>query len=295
MNGRIRSECYIMNKDATIRHIVERLGTAEINYRDNTGRGRDVFEAGVLIPLLFTAGQQADDGEWSFLLSKRSAAVSQSGDLSGPGGKLEPFWDRLLRFFIVRGFPSLMRGNERMYADKRGKAAFDTITLFLASAVRESWEEIRLSPFNLRFLGPLPPRNLFMFTKTIFPVVGLIEKNRGLRPNQEVDKLIEIPLDAFYHEENYGSLSIPPPKGAVNGADHKQTFPCLIHTDSDGEEEVLWGATFSIIMSFLGIVFDFELPQIRPERIITRPLQPNYLGGNRARPSKLLDKILPGR
>jgi len=295
LNGRIRSECYIMNKDATIRHIVERLGTAEINYRDNTGLGRDVFEAGVLIPLLFTAGQQADDGEWSFLLSKRSAAVSQSGDLSGTGGKLEPFWDRLLRFFIIRGIPPLMKGDVRMYAGKRGKAAFDTITLFLANAVRESWEEIRLSPFNLRFLGPLPPRNLFMFTKTIFPVVGLIEKKGGLRPNQEVDKLIEIPLDAFYHEENYALFSIQAPKGAPDGAGNDQRFPCLIHTDSDGEEEILWGATLGIITSFLGIVFDFELPQIQPERIITRPLHPDYLGGNRTRPSKLLDKILPDR
>jgi len=283
-----------MNKDATIRHIVERLGTAEIAYRDNTGNA-ETFEAGVLIPLFFTAGQSADDSELSFLLSKRSAAVSQSGDLSGPGGKLEPFWDRLLRFFIIRGLPPLMRGDARMYAGKRGKAAFDTITLFLANAVRESWEEIRLSPFNLRFLGPLPPRNLFMFTKTIVPVVGLIEKKRGLRLNREVDKLIEIPLDAFYHEENYGLFSIQAPEGAPDAADNEQAFPCLIHRDSDGEEEILWGATFRIITSFLRIVFDFELPQIPPERILTRPLRPDYLGGNRDRPSKLLDKILPGR
>ncbi len=284
-----------MNKDTTIRHIVERLGTTEINYREDTGRDAGAFEAGVLIPLFFTAGQQADDGTLSFLLSKRSAAVSQSGDLSGPGGKLEPFWDRLLRFFIVRGVPSLMRGDARMYAGTRGEAAFDTITLFLANAVRESWEEIRLSPFNLRFLGPLPPRDLFMFTKTIFPVVGLIEKKWGFRPNREVDKLVEIPLDAFYHEENYGVLSIRSPEDVADRADNERNFPCLIHADSDGEEEILWGATFSIITSFLGIVFDFILPQIRPERRITRPLHPDYLGGNRTRPFKLLDKILPGR
>ncbi|MDO9515358.1 MAG: CoA pyrophosphatase [Syntrophales bacterium] len=284
-----------MNKDTIIRHIVERLGTTEINYREDPGRDAAVFEAGVLIPLFFTAGQSRNDGELSFLLSKRSAAVSQSGDLSGPGGKLEPFWDHLLRFFIIRGFPSLMRGDARMYAGKRGKTAFDTITLFLANAVRESWEEIRLSPFNLRFLGPLPPRNLLMFTKTIFPVVGLIEKRWGFRPNREVDKLIEIPLDAFYHEENYGLLSIRSQEDAAGSSGNDRCFPCLIHTDSDGEEEILWGATFSIITSFMGIVFDFELPQIQPERTITRPLQPDYLGGSRTRSSKLLDKILPGR
>jgi len=283
-----------MKKDATIRHIVERLGTADINYREGTGDAK-TFEAGVLIPLFFTAGQRADDSELSLLLSKRSAAVSQSGDLSGPGGKLEPFWDRLLRSLIVRGVPPLMRGDARRYAGTRGKSAFDIITLFLANAVRESWEEIRLSPFNLRFLGPLPPRNLVMFTKTIVPVVGLIEKKRGLRPNREVDKLIEIPLDAFYHEENYSLFSIQTPEEAADREDNERAFPCLIHTDSDGEEEILWGVTFRIITSFLSIVFDFELPQIPPERTITRPLRPDYLGGGRNRPSKLLDKILPGR
>ena len=167
-----------MNKDVTIRHIVERLGTAEINYHEKTvgqdGRHGKCLEAGVLIPIFFETGRSTDNGEFVFLLSKRSAAVPQSGDLSGPGGKLEPFLDRLLRFFIVRLCPSLLNGDALMYARKRGDAAFDNITLFLANAVRESWEEIRLSPFNVRFLGPLPPYSLRLFTKTIFPVVGLV-------------------------------------------------------------------------------------------------------------------------
>jgi len=284
-----------MDKETIIRHIVERLGTAEINYRGNPGHGRGTFEAGVLIPLFFTTGQSGDDSTLSFLLSKRSAAVSQSGDLSGPGGRLEPLVDRFLRFFIVHGFPSLMRGDARIYAGKRGKAAFDTITLFLANAVRESWEEIRLSPFNLRFLGPLPPRTLLMLTKTIVPVVGVVEKRWDFRPNREVDKLVEIPLHAFFHEENYALFSFSPPEDTPGETDHEQPFPCLVHTDKDGEKEILWGATFSIITSFLDIVFDFTPPEIHPERIITRPLQSNYLRGNRTRPSKSLDKILPGR
>ncbi|MDD5722411.1 MAG: hypothetical protein PHY29_01585 [Syntrophales bacterium] len=285
-----------MNRDAIIRHIVERLGTADIDYREYTERDGEIFQAGVLIPLFFTAGQSTDDGQLSFLLSKRSAAVSQSGDLSGPGGKLEPFWDRLLRFFIIRGFPSLIRGDARMYAGKRGKDAFDTITLFLANAARESWEEIRLSPFNLRFLGPLPPRDLRLSTKTIFPVVGLIGKGWGFSPNREVDKLVEIPVDAFYHEENYGLFPVQNLLTITDKADiDEEPSPCLIHTDRDGKEEILWGATFGIITSFLSIVFDFTPPEIQPDRIITRPLQPDYLGGTRARPSKLLDKILPGR
>ncbi len=283
-----------MNREAIVEQIIERLGTADINYRDDTGVSAKTFAAGVLIPLLFTTGETGEEGGLSFILSKRSVAVSQSGDLSGPGGKLEPFWDRLLRFFIVHGVPSVMRGEARRHAAERGKPFFDAISLFLANAMRESWEEIRLSPFNLRFLGPLPPRSLVMFTKTIFPVVGLIEKRWHFRPNREVDKLVEIPLDAFYHEENYGFLCIGAPEDPSDRPQSNGRYPCLIHSDSDGEEEILWGATFSIITSFLHIVFDFTPPRIFPDRTISRPLPSNYGGGSYAR-SKLLDKILPGR
>ncbi|MBW2650595.1 MAG: hypothetical protein JRC66_06220 [Deltaproteobacteria bacterium] len=53
-----------MNKDAIIRQIVERLGTAEINYHERTGgqdgRHEKWLEAGVLIPLFFKTGQSTD-------------------------------------------------------------------------------------------------------------------------------------------------------------------------------------------------------------------------------------------
>lgn len=269
-----------MGNDTVIQHIVERLGTTEIAYRENTGRRKDIFEAGVLIPLFFEEGGPNGD-ELTFLLSKRSDAVSQSGDLSGPGGKLEPRTDRFLRFFISRGLLPLMKGDARRYALRRGKVAFDIISLFLANAVRESWEEIRLSPLNLRFLGPLPPSGLLMFSKMIFPMVGLIEKRWHFRPNREVDKLVEIPVRSFYHEENYGFLSIPHQGG---GEENGQYYPCLIHREETGEEEILWGATLRIITSFLHIVFDFTPPEIRQENIIAKTLGTDYLTGYGRRP-----------
>jgi len=285
-----------MNKDIVIRHIVERLGTAEINYHERTvrpdRRNGKSLEAGVLIPIFFETGHRANKGDFSFLLSKRSAGVSQSGDISGPGGKLEPFIDRFLRFFIVQLFHSLLNKDALMYARRRGNAAFDSISLFLANAVRESWEEIRLSPFNIRFLGPLPSYSLSMFKKTIFPVVGLVGEKWDFHPNREVEKMVEIPLQAFYDEDNYRFLSIHSP---ADDTKNDWKFPCLIHKDNDGEEEILWGATFNIIMSFLKIVFDFKPPEIPTQKIITRALRPNYLTGNHKKRSKLLDKILQDR
>jgi hypothetical protein len=56
-------------------------------------------------------------------------------------------------------------------------------------------------------------------------------------------------------------------------------FPCLIHQDYDGKEEILWGATFGIIMSFLKIMFDFEPPLTYTNRIIKGTLYPDYLTG----------------
>ncbi len=280
-----------MNRDITIKHIVDRLRTTEINYHERiksgeeqTGKHKKQTEAGVLIPIFFKTDNSMDNGEFVFLLSKRSAAVPQSGDLSGPGGKLEPFLDRFLRFFIAHGFPSHLGGDPLMYARERGKVTFDSIALFLANAVRESWEEIRLSPFNIRFLGPLPSYHLSLFTKTIFPVIGLVEKKWKFHPSREVEKMVEIPLKAFYNKENYGFCSIRSPDDTADGTENEWKFPCLIHEDNDGKEEILWGATFNIIMSFLDIVFDFTPPEIQPGRIITKTLGPDYLTGNHQTP-----------
>jgi hypothetical protein len=39
-----------------------------------------------------------------------------------------------------------------------------------------------------------------------------------------------------------------------------RNFPCFLYTPPGGREEVLWGATMSIVMNFLDIVFGFTLP-----------------------------------
>ncbi|MEA3471539.1 MAG: hypothetical protein U9R24_07460, partial [Thermodesulfobacteriota bacterium] len=57
-------------------------------------------------------------------------------------------------------------------------------------------------------------------------------------------------------------------------------FPCLIHGDIDGSEEILWGATLNIILSFLKIVFNYEPPAGNENKIIKRTLKPGYLKGN---------------
>ena len=93
-----------------------------------------------------------------------------------------------------------------------------------------------------------------------------------------MDKVVEIPLSTFYREEQFGCYQIGAPDGAGGGL---LQYPCLIHRDSDGEDEVLWGATFHIIVSFLDIVMGYRLPDWRKGPLILRSLKPDYLTGRR--------------
>jgi 8-oxo-dGTP pyrophosphatase MutT (NUDIX family) len=232
--------------------------------------------AGVLLPLLFREASPGGMGRFVFQLIKRSSLVPQPGDLSLPGGMLHPALDRLLRPILLYGPFPILRGAARTYALQQQTPAFRFITLFLTNALRESWEEIRLSPARVRFLGPLPTYSLTLFRRTIFPLVGFVENPKPPRPNREVEKIVEIPLSSFYREDHFGCFRIGGP--GSRGRESLE-YPCLIHRDSDGAEEVLWGATFFIIVSFLGIVMNFRLPEWRNGPIIVRNLRPDYLTG----------------
>lgn len=280
----------LKNKKDTLKLIVEKLGSAPNSFskqfdiiRQKRKQHITWLAAGVL--LLLSYKQHPDtmagnEGEFFFQLIKRSASIPQGGDLSCPGGTLETPIDGLFCGLIERGFPPIIKGDALTYAKERGEDELNTITLFLANATRESWEEIGLNPFDLIFLGPLPCYNLILFTKTIFPLVGLINGETGTCPNGEVDKIIEIPLVSFFDENNYATYSLDASGDFYDIPDRQWDFPCLIHHDTDGTEEVLWGATFSIIMTFLKIVFDFKLSDIHPTRIIRRALDSSYITGD---------------
>jgi hypothetical protein len=100
-----------------------------------------------------------------------------------------------------------------------------------------------------------------------------------LHPNWEVEKIVEIPLSSFYQKENFGCYQVD--AGNPDGEKPLQ-YPCLIHHDPDGGEEVLWGATFNIIVQFLGIVLNYRLPEWKEGPVIKRSLKPDYLTGRRS-------------
>ena len=76
----------------------------------------------------------------------------------------------------------------------------------------------------------------------------------------EVEKIVPIPLSAFFDPENYAVYSLEVPEKLVaQGIPSPWEFPGLVHREN-GEEEILWGATFKVIQTFFQIVFDFSFP-----------------------------------
>lgn len=277
----------IGSREVFLARTIERLGghpsDFQTVFRDITTAGGTSRRraAGVLLPLLFRGSSRENsntEGSFLFQLIKRSPHVPQPGDLSFPGGMLHPVLDRLLRPLLIHGPFPILAGDARKYAISKNRVSYRLISLFLTTALRESWEEIRLPPSRVTFLGPLPTYGLTLFRRTIFPVAGFVENQGALQPNREVEKIIEIPLSAFFQKENFGCYQMV---GGETGPKGPLQYPCLIHHDPDGGREILWGATFNIIVAFLGIVLDYRLPAWERGPVIQRSLNADYLTGRR--------------
>jgi 8-oxo-dGTP pyrophosphatase MutT (NUDIX family) len=235
--------------------------------------------AAVLLPILFreTRISGEAEGKFVFQLIKRSSRVSQPGDLSCPGGMLHPILDRLIAPLLIYGPFKMMRGHAGACLSRREPALRRIMGVFIANALRESWEEIRLSPFRVHFLGPLPTYSLKLFRRTIFPVAGFVEKPGTLRPNREVEKIIEIPIESFFQKDLIGCHTLFFPDSTGKPVQRSPPYPCLIHHEPDGAQEILWGATFHILVNFLSIVMDYRLPDWEKGPLIQREMRSDYL------------------
>ncbi len=154
------------------------------------------------------------------------------------------------------------------------------MALLLATSIRESFEEMRLNPFGLKFLGPLPSQRLIMFHRKIYPMVCWIAKQKRFFPNWEVEKVVYIPIKNLLTPSKYARYRLYLEKPLENrNKQNIQDFPCFLHKHQ-GESEVLWGATFRITMVFLEIVFGFKPPDIESLPVVHGTLHDNYLTGN---------------
>jgi len=256
----------------------------QLRFIDKQRKAQDYWEGGgVLLPIFFREEQRQekkDFGQYVFLLNKRSKNVRQSGDLCAPGGGIHPYLDPLFEKILRFGLLPWVRGPGLEKAKLRGKETYRKILFLLGNALRESWEELRLSPFNIEFLGPLPTHSLESRRWTIFPLVGRVKRAWKTKVGREVEKIVSIPLQVFFQPANYAVYSLEVPKELIAlEIPNPWEFPCLIHNDN-GEQEILWGATYKIIETFFRIVFDFSFPSPDSGRIIHRALPSNYFSGS---------------
>jgi hypothetical protein len=239
--------------------------------------------AGILLPLYFQPGEGIpegkEQGEYVFFLNKRSSRVQQGGDLCAPGGGIHLYLDWIIHKLLGTGMFPPGKGPGIEAAKKKGKETFGKILLFWGNALRESWEEMKLNPWNVEFMGPLPTYRLKSRKWILFPLVGRVKEGWRPKLSWEVEKIIRIPLKSFYEEENYALYSLRLPEKLMRkGIPDPWEFPCLTYRIGE-EEEVLWGATYHVIRSFLKIMVDDPLPAPNSQRVIRKALPPNYFSG----------------
>jgi len=228
--------------------------------------------------VLFLLGE-GSNGELFLILNKRSRHVRQPGDLCCPGGGISPTIDRLLARWLNLPITPLSRWAHRPWWRRYRKKDFPKLALLLATALREGFEEMRLNPLGVRFLGPMPAQHLVMFKRAIYPMVGWVNHQKRFFPNWEVEKIVYIPLATFFDPGNYARYRISFKAGKPGAPDMPyRDMPCFIHRQN-GHDELLWGATYRITEQFLKTIFGHVPPSMVSLPVIHRRLGPHYLQG----------------
>ena len=226
---------------------------------------------------------QGPSGDPFLILNKRSQRVRQPGDLCCPGGGISLPTDRLLARWLTLPATPLSRWPLRNWWRHHRRIDYPKLVLLLAAALREGFEEMRLNPFGVQFLGPMPAQHLVMFERAIYPLVGWVKRQRHFFPNWEVDKIVRIPVTAFFDAGSYASyrISFADRTSRPAAAPLHRDMPCFVYRHN-GRVDLLWGATYRITEQFLKTVFDYRPPSIQSLPVIHRRLDRRYLNGSTA-------------
>jgi hypothetical protein len=245
---------------------------------------KGVTDSSITSGVLFLLGPDCQGKEFSptpcLILTKRSLKVKQPGDLCCPGGSISSSIDSYLaKLLYLWGSPLSRWPYWSLWRKKRPKEA-RRLGLLFATCLREGFEELRLNPLGVKFLGPLPSQQLIMFRKVIYPMVCWNGRQKQFFPNWEVERVVYIPLHNLLSPSNYARyrIDMAPPHDNSKNLDVKD-YPCFVHEYQD-EPEVLWGATFRITMVFLEIIFGFKPPDMASLPVINGSLREDYLTGS---------------
>jgi 8-oxo-dGTP pyrophosphatase MutT (NUDIX family) len=250
----------------------------------------DSWDEGVSSSVMLLLGQEpvppgdsnsADrrSGEISIILNKRSRKVRQAGDLCCPGGMVETQVDPYLaKLLLLPGSPLVRWVHWSQFRRQRHEEA-RLLSLLLATGLRECWEEMRLNPLSIDFLGPLPPQRLLLFRRVIHPSVGWVLWRQRFVPSWEVEKIVRIPFRSLLNPVHYACYRLyVPPHLEKRFNRSTQDMPCFIHKDG-GQTELLWGATYKIVTHFVELVFGFKPPELSTLPLIPGVLDEGYING----------------
>jgi len=272
---------YSEDTSAFIKQIIDALHGNNHGERIFSGDIKNSSSASAVLFLLGLMGEEKRfPPEPCLILNKRSLKVKQAGDLCCPGGSissgLDSFLAKLLYLpgSLLSNWPYWHKWRKEQHRQAR------RLALLFATSLREGFEEMRLNPFRVKFLGPLPPQQLVMFQRVIYPMVCWASGQKRFSPNWEVDKVVYIPLKNLLMHSNYACYRLNIRTKHENEKNSiVKDFPCFLHESQD-ESEKLWGATFRITMVFLEIVFGFKPPDIESLPVVHGTLDENYLTGN---------------
>ena len=226
--------------------------------------------------VLFLLGMHRTDvgkpPEICFIFNQRSRRVRQPGDLCFPGGGLSPRVDALLACFLkFPGLP-LFRWPPRIGRNQIRPETPRGMTRLLATSLRESFEEIRLNPLRITFLGPMAPVHFNLFDRIIFPMIAWTHEQDHFNLNWEVERIVWIPLRHFFRPESYGRFRVSHSSTEFNktpNATTEEEFPCITYRNGRSHD-LLWGLTYRMVMRFLDIVFDFRPPDMASLPVVSK-------------------------
>jgi hypothetical protein len=274
MNSLGRAPAFV---DQVMRNLYER------NHYDRIF-SKGVTDSSITSAVLFLLGMHCEEKEFSnppcLILNKRSQKVKQPGDLCCPGGSILSRIDNFLaKLLYLPGSPLTRWPYWKMWHMQRRREARN-LALLLATCLREGFEEMRLNPLGVKFLGPLPQQRLIMFDRVIYPMACWIGRQKQFFPNWEVERVVCIPIQNLLDPSNYARyrLRIDISKTNESNPDVRD-YPCFV-LKQNGNLEVLWGATFRITMAFLEIVFGYEPPDMESLPVVFGSLDEHYLTGN---------------
>lgn len=262
------------------RHIIEVLRAEwETDRLFPSEAWEGMVSSSVMVILGKRALKAGNPEEICIILNKRSRRVRQSGDLCCPGGTVETQIDpHLARLLSLPGSPLStwpFWGHLRKECPQEARL----LSLLLATSLREGWEEMRLNPLSVRFLGVLPYQRLLLFRHVIHPMVGWVSWQKRFLPSWEVDKIVSVPIKALLNQAHYARFRLyVPPRLEEKFNSRTRDYPCFI-CQCGNSTELLWGATYKIVIFFLKLVFGFTPPDYSSLPIVPGLLDEGYIFG----------------